>query len=51
MTHAEITDCDGNKYYSDLDYGIILQPTTYTLGITPEYLALYEYIQEKELRK
>lgn len=51
MTHAEITDCDGNKYYSSLDYGIILQPTTYTLGITPEYLALYEYIQEKELRR
>lgn len=51
QTHATFIDCDGNEYTNKFDYGIILQPTTYTLGVTDEYLALYEYIQEKELRK
>ena len=44
-------DDDGNVYHNKLDYGVILQPTTYTLGITEKYMALIEYLTEKENRK
>lgn len=50
MTHAFVTDYEGNVYKSELDYGIILQPTTYTLGITEVYDALISYYDELERR-
>lgn len=31
------TDCQGNKYHSTQKHSIVLQPTTYKLGITDEY--------------
>lgn len=49
--HITITDCDGNTYTNTCDYGVILQPTTYTLGIDDVYMGLYEYIQEREVRR
>ena len=49
--HINIVDDDGNVYHNTLDYGVILQPTTYTLGITEKYVALIEYLTEKENRK
>ena len=49
--HVEVIDYEGNKYVNTCDYGVILQPTTYTLGISEIYMGLYEHIQEKELRK
>ena len=51
QTHATVIDADGNSYTNKYDYGIILQPTTYTLGLTDLYIALYEYVQELEDRK
>lgn len=46
----EFTDYKGKKQYSDLKYGVVLQPTTYTVGITAEYEALFTSIQEEILR-
>ena len=51
QTHASFIDADGNEWTNELDYGVVLQPTTYTLGLTDDYIALYEYIQEIEERK
>ena len=51
QTKATVVDADGNTYINKYDYGIILQPTTYTLGLTDLYIALYEYVQELEDRK
>lgn len=45
-----ITDAEGNKWKNKYKHGLILQPTTYTLGMTDIYLALIEYYQEKEDR-
>lgn len=49
--HITVIDADGNEYRNTYDYGVVLQPTTYTLGVTDVYISLYENIQEKELRK
>ncbi len=45
--HFTFTDIDGNKYNSKLNYGIVLQPTTYTMGVTDNYLTLLQ-LYEKE---
>ena len=45
------TDADGNKYTNKFKHGLILQPTTYTLGLSDVYEALIEYYQESEDRK
>lgn len=47
---VKIIDADGNSYINTYKYGIILQPTTYTLGLTDEYIALFDEIQEREER-
>lgn len=44
--HVDITDYEGNIYHNTYDYGVILQPTTYTLGLTDEFMALMELIQD-----
>lgn len=33
-------DIDGNEYTSNLKYGVVLQPTTYTMGVTDSYIQL-----------
>lgn len=43
-----ITDYQGNKYTSNYKYGIVLQPTTYELGIEDKYEALVKYFMIKE---
>ena len=44
----EFKDIDGNIYRSDLQYGIILQPTTYHVGVTLEYALMLQHFQIKE---
>lgn len=48
--NIHIIDDEENIYNSNIKYGVILQPTTYTLGVTDEYLSLLEYLQERENR-
>ena len=45
--HFTFTDIDGNRYTSTLSYGIVLQPTTYTMGVTDSYIQLLK-MYEKE---
>lgn len=41
------TDKDGKEYHcSDIEFSVVAQPTTYTLGITKEYEQLLEFIEE-----
>lgn len=47
----DLVDYQGKKYHYDLKYGIVLQPTTYTLGITDEYESLINEFRENEKRK
>lgn len=49
--HITVTDYQGNTYTNDIDYGVVLQPTTYTLGLTDIYIGLYEMIQDREIRR
>ena len=46
----DFVDYKGKTQHSDQDYGVVLQPTTYTIGITPEYEALFTSIQEECFR-
>ncbi|MBR5320793.1 MAG: hypothetical protein IKU41_03015 [Clostridia bacterium] len=46
-----VTDYEGNTYTNTCKYGVILQPTTYTLGVDDIFMGFYEYIQEKEIRR
>lgn len=48
---VDFIDCNGVKQHSEYKHGIILQPTTYTIGTTIEYmLLLQEYeIYESEI--
>lgn len=49
--HINILDYEGKPYTNTCDFGVILQPTTYTLGVDDVYMGLYEYMQEKEIRR
>lgn len=51
QSKVKIIDADGNIYINKYKYGIILQPTTYTLGIDELYQSLFEDMQEREERK
>lgn len=44
-------DIDGNKFTSNLKYGVILYPTTYQIGLTLEYQLLNEKYQIKQSEK
>ena len=46
----EFYDYMGNLQYADNKYGVVLQPTTYTIGVTPEYESLFNSIQEEVFR-
>lgn len=46
--HDTITDYEGNDWTNTYDYGVVLQPTTYTLGISHDYLALISYFESEE---
>ena len=50
---TDIIDIDGNIYHSMYKYGIVLAPTTYTLGMTDLYDILVNdyFIKEAERRK
>lgn len=41
------TDCDGNEYTCNDSYGIVLQPTTYKLGLTTMYEQLINEYEEE----
>ena len=43
-----VIDCQGNTYTSSYKYGIVLQPTTYELGIDDKYETLVNYFMIKE---
>ena len=43
-----VTDCQGNTYTINQPFAICLQPTTYTLGITPAFSDYCEAIQNLE---
>ena len=43
-------DIDGNIYTTKNKYAVVLQPTSYTLGITPVYEALIEYYRRGKER-
>ena len=45
------TDIDGNEYTCNQKYGIVLQPTTYTLGYTDLLIASEEEYIEKSTRR
>ena len=47
----DFKDIDGNIYHSDYKWGIILMPTTYTLGVTGEYQSMINMILERERRR
>lgn len=47
---CEFTDYLGNTNACYTKYGVILQPTTYTIGITPEFETLVNMLQEVEFR-
>lgn len=46
-----ITDADGNRWTNKYIHGLILQPTTYKLGVTDVYEALIEYYEERDIRQ
>lgn len=48
MPEISYQDKDGNMYNSDLKYGIVLAPTTYTIGVTDEYELLIKDMEIKE---
>ena len=45
------TDKDGNEYTSTQRHAVILQPTSYTLGITGVYEMLIQYFQMGKMRR
>lgn len=45
------TDIDGNEYTCKDSFGIVLQPTTYKLGLTDEYLNIINEYQVTNLLK
>ena len=45
------TDIDGNRYTSDLHFGIVLQPTTYTMGVTDNYIELMNLYEKERARQ
>ena len=47
----DFTDIDENIYHSEYKWGIILMPTTYTLGVTGEYQSMINMILERERRR
>ena len=43
-----MNETDGNIYTSNYKYGIVLQPTTYELGIDDKYETMVNYFMKKE---
>ena len=46
----DISDASGNVYHNTLKHGVVLQPTTYTLGLTEDFITLINMMQEGEYR-
>lgn len=51
QSHFDFKDYNGEWQHSTQEHGVVLQPTTYTLGITPEYEALVSEYLDMEVRK
>ena len=51
MSPFTFEDIDGNVYTSNYRWGIVLMPTTYTLGLTDEYEAILEMCLDAERRR
>lgn len=51
QSHFDFKDYNGEWQHSSQVHGVVLQPTTYTLGITPDYEALIKDYQDMEARK
>lgn len=49
--HDVILDYEGHKWTNKYDYGVVLQPTTYTLGVTHDYLALIAFFESEDSYK
>ena len=47
MVDVVYTDKDGNVYSSSLNHGIVLAPTSYTIGVTDEYELLIKDIEQR----
>ena len=47
----DFTDINGNIYHCTDTYGIVLQPTTYKLGLTDEYIDIINMFQVEDLLK
>ena len=44
QTPFTFTDVDGNTFTCTDEYGIVLAPTTYTLGLSDDYEKLLNYL-------
>ena len=49
MQPVDYVDKDGNAAHSDLRYGVVLQPTSYTIGITDLYEELMQMVQQDDV--
>ena len=49
--HFTFKDIDGNTYTNKLNYGIVLQPTTYTMGVTENYIELLKFYEKERAIK
>lgn len=47
----DFIDYLGKPQHSDQKHGVVLQPTTYTLGLTDSYEAIIRKFQDMEVRK
>ena len=43
-------DIDGNIYTTKNKYAVVLQPTSYTLGLTPVYEAIIDFFRNGKER-
>lgn len=48
---VDFYDYKGVLQHSNQQHGVVLQPTTYTLGLTDSYDAIIRYFQDLEVRK
>lgn len=45
------TDVEGNKFTNKMHYGVVLQPTTYQMGITDNYIELLNMYEKERARR
>lgn len=47
QTKIEVTDYQGNTQYCNYKYGICMQPTTYSLGLSDDFDEVLDYVEMK----